>query len=352
MCDRRAASRIDPLRALDDLAVQLALLVRHQIVVRRHPRVVVDAGGQRNGPVGAALEPAQVGLAQPTQVEAERIAVVVDQTAAPRTSCSAWLIFCARSRTRADPSLSASSSVASTTPRTRRTHAIEGVARGAERQVQMLASAKHAPRRSQERSCAVPSRHRRPSMSPPARETLQTNLLALNAAIEAARAGDQGRGFAVVPEEVRKLAEEALEGAQQTSEPIGAIQTETVSAVEVVEDGARKTADGANVVEQAREAFPSIDDAIEDMSTRIIEIAQAAEQITSSATTMQRNIDEVAAVAEQSFASTEEVSASTEQTSASTQQIAASASEMAANAESLRRLIGHFQLQRISDHTP
>lgn len=57
----------------------------------------------------------------------------------------------------------------------------------------------------------------------------QTNLLALNAAIEAARAGEQGRGFAVVAEEVRKLAEESQHAAAQISGLIGTIQHEMAS---------------------------------------------------------------------------------------------------------------------------
>jgi methyl-accepting chemotaxis protein len=146
----------------------------------------------------------------------------------------------------------------------------------------------------------------------------QTNLLALNAAIEAARAGEQGKGFAVVAEEVRKLAEESQQAAATIATLVGEIQSETGRTAEVVTDSARRSEDGVEVVERARDAFVQIGASVEDVTARIGEIAVA--------------MGEVAAVAEQSSASSEEVSASTEETSASTQEIAASAQELARTA--------------------
>ncbi len=172
----------------------------------------------------------------------------------------------------------------------------------------------------------------------------QTNLLALNAAIEAARAGEQGRGFAVVAEEVRKLAEESQGAAAEISSLIGAIQEETTTAVSVVEDGARRTEEGAGVVELTREAFQRIESSVDEMTARIEQIAAASQQVAASANSMQQSIAEVAAVAEESSASTEQVSASTEQTSAAAQQIAASAQELSGNAEELNGLVAQFKV--------
>lgn len=62
----------------------------------------------------------------------------------------------------------------------------------------------------------------------------QTNLLALNAAIEAARSGAAGVGFAVVAQEVKRLAAQSAEAAEEIKSCINEVQSATECVVQAI----------------------------------------------------------------------------------------------------------------------
>lgn len=170
----------------------------------------------------------------------------------------------------------------------------------------------------------------------------QTNLLALNAAIEAARAGEHGRGFAVVAEEVRKLAEQSDQGAQEITTLVKKITEKTYVAVNAMAQNVSEVEYGVATVNEAGLALDRILQAVKQTTLETREIGNLTSEEVANSEQVVRLIDHLATVIETVAAHGEEVSASAEEQSATMQTVAASAEETSAMAEQLKNSIDKF----------
>ena len=126
----------------------------------------------------------------------------------------------------------------------------------------------------------------------------QTNLLALNAAIDAARAGEQGRGFAVVADEVRALAERTSRATREISQMIKGIQGETRGAVLAMEQGVKEVELGSEEAARSGEAIRTILEQFRTLDCQVGEISAAAEDQTRVTTEISTNVMQITEIIE------------------------------------------------------
>ena len=146
----------------------------------------------------------------------------------------------------------------------------------------------------------------------------QTNILALNAAVEAARAGEAGKGFAVVADEVRNLAGKSAEASKDTAALIERSITAASKGRSIATETAATLEESGRIAQQAVASIASITENSRIQSDSVEQVSIGIDQISS---VIQTN-------------------------SATAQESAAASGELSGQADSLKRLVGGFNLRK------
>lgn len=166
---------------------------------------------------------------------------------------------------------------------------------------------------------------------------VQITMLAVSGAIEAARAGEPGRGFAVVSKDIRGLASEASESADQAKDTTRGIMERIASVrrdLEQIIDMA------AAEVEKNR----SISGTLVKMDADVTSLAEANGAIVQGADAILTAVTQIATAARQIAVAAEEASAASKQAATASTEQARGAEDLAAAIEEIASLAGELQL--------
>ena len=171
----------------------------------------------------------------------------------------------------------------------------------------------------------------------------QTNLLSLNAQIESARAGEFGKSFGVVANEVKKLAEQSSQSANDIKSVIKIIQEQATKTTTLLNNSAK-------VYDIQKVSVNNTLSSFNNILKSNIDIEKELERAKSLANSMNRKkdktttaIDTISTVAEESTAIVEEVLASTEIQTVLSQNLNNLTNDLYDNINTLNTVVNKFK---------
>jgi methyl-accepting chemotaxis protein len=166
--------------------------------------------------------------------------------------------------------------------------------------------------------------------------SIQTNMLAVNGSIEAARAGEFGKGFVVVATDIRNLAHDSAENADNIKDLVKAVQDQIAVVGRDLDEIAATALAEAEKAKAITAALVSIESDIGVVESGTSEILAAANDISAAIVQVKTATDQIAAAAQEAEKASAEAAAAAKQQSQGAEELATAVEEVASLADELQ----------------